>query len=252
MVPFTKVKKYYKPIDRLQEILKTPNDGLEKKVVDLTRYLTDITDVESEDIGITGSVLLNIHNPDLSDIDLVIYGKKASKKIKEAIKEAKNDGTPISALSEKRKDAWLEDRSKRFLLNKEDLIDIENKRWNYGFFKGTYFSIHPTRVDNEISEKYGDNVYHQIGLVEGRAKIADARESIYLPAVYRVKDSCLNSNVEVAKIISFESMFCDVFDKGEKIEFRGILEKVTGIDEGYQVIVGAAGFGGGFIKPNRG
>ncbi|MEE8355172.1 MAG: hypothetical protein V3S09_05030, partial [Candidatus Bathyarchaeia archaeon] len=63
------------------------------------------------------------------------------------------------------------------------LMEFAERRWNYGVYLGTYFSVHPVRADTEIVEEYGESTYASIGSVKGSATVADASEAIYLPAI---------------------------------------------------------------------
>jgi len=120
---------------------------------------------------------------------------------------------------------------------------------NYGVYYGTYFSVHPVRTDAEITEEYGDLRYTQAGPVEGGAVIEDSSESIYLPAIYRVSEVELKGLiVEVSEIASYEGLFCDMFEPGDVVEFRGALEHVTGRRSFDRVVVGSAGSLPGYIR----
>ena len=133
----------------------------------------------------------------------------------------------------------------KYRLSAEDLMRIAEKRWNYGYFEGTYFSIHPTRSDEEITETYGDNVYHRVGEITGKAVVSDSSESIYLPAVYKVADSESNS---ISEIVSFEGLYGSLFEKGDNIGYSGILEEVTGKKPHKRLIVGGASSPDSYIK----
>jgi predicted nucleotidyltransferase len=149
---------------------------------------------------------------------------------------------------------WSRSRSSRLNLDFEILMNIAERRWNYGIFEGTYFSIHPVKVDNEINERYGDYFYTQRGVVRGTASITDNSGSIYLPAIYQVDEVKIKPAMdnEIRQLVSYEGLFCNLFENGERVDFEGVLEKVTGNqEEYYRVVIGSSGFGGGFIAPTR-
>jgi predicted nucleotidyltransferase len=126
---------------------------------------------------------------------------------------------------------------------------VYQRRWNYGYFEGTYFSIHPTRKNEEITEKYSEYIYLQIGDVEGTATIKNVMESNYLPALYDVECSNLGSNYpEITRIVSYEGLYGNLFDIGDRIIFKGNLEHVTGKSDFHQVVIGGAGSKNGFVK----
>jgi predicted nucleotidyltransferase len=79
--------------------------------------------------------------------------------------------------------------------------------------------------------------------------VADVTESIYLPAIYRVMDSELEKHgTQISEIVSYEGIYGGLFAEGEKVEFRGILERYEGKEEGHRVVLGGAGSTGGYVK----
>ncbi len=247
-VPLGDVKHYYHPVERVESLIREgPSDPLEEKLLGLVGYLGERADAEGS-VGVTGSILTRSHNPAFSDMDLTVYGRGESLRVKEAILEARREGI-VRPHDRVEMEKWVRQRSEKLPLNEEELRRVASTRWNYGFYRGTYFSIHPTRTDAEITESYGDFIYHQMGEVKGTAVVADASESIYLPAVYKVTDSHLENRDEtITKIVSYEGIYGGLFTEGEKVEFTGILERYEGKEEGHRVVLGGAGSAGGYVK----
>ncbi len=242
-VPSSKVKKYYQPKNRLNTIKKNgAKDLLEEKLLRLAKILEETTDVEGS-LGVTGSILTRTHNPTFSDIDLTVYGLRESYRLIDAIKELKKTGE-IRGISEGERGEWVQNRIYKHGLSSEALIRIAEKRWNYGYFEETYFSVHPTRRDNEILETYGENMYNRVGVVSGSAVVTDSSESIFLPAIYAIEDS----NPEITEIVSFEGLYGSLFKAGEEIKYKGILEKVEGKNSHQRIIIGGAGSPDSYIK----
>jgi predicted nucleotidyltransferase len=155
----------------------------------------------------------------------------------------------VNPLSEEKQLQWLKNRTKRFPLTYKELKKIYSKRWNYGLIDGKYFSIHPIRKDTEITENYGDYYYSQKGEIKGTATITDISESNFLPAIYKINESELDkNNHEISRIVSYEGLYGGLFNEGEKVEFIGNLEHVTGKKEYYQAVIGGAGSKKGYIK----
>ena len=104
------------------------------------------------------------------------------------------------------------------------------------------------RTDDEILEEYGDRRYVQLGDVEGRAVVEDSAESIYLPATYEVEDVEAEEGADVSRLVSYEGLYCDMFDPGDIVEFSGVLERVVDGGEAYRVVVGGAGSKPSYIR----
>ena len=252
LVPHESVKTYYRPRSRLHSILaEEAEDALEQRLINLVALLSETSGLRYGDFGVTGSLLTGTHNPEFSDIDLTVYGYKASQRLKQTLIEAKEEGGAIRSYGRERMAEWSRSRSRMFPLSFEELMALAERRWNYGVFQETYFSVHPVRTDGEIKERYGDRVYQQRGVITGTAEISDSWESIYLPAVYNVEDVKTKAAVqaEIDEIVSYEGLFCDIFEEDERVEFRGTLEEVSADRNRYRIVIGGAGSGQGYIKP---
>jgi hypothetical protein len=244
------IREYYRPRERLQEILEEPRDDLEWMLNNLTTILRGLSGLDSGDLGVTGSLLTRSHNPAFSDMDITVYGLEASRRLKETILETRREESAIQPFSAAKKKVWSKSRASRFPLSVEELMEFAERRWNYGVFSDTYFSIHPVRTDDEITEEYGENIYEQRGEMEGVGVVSDTSESIYLPAIYGLEDVELEGSgpSDIERVVSFEGLFCDVFRSGERVEFRGILERVSGKENHHRVVIGGAGSRPSFIK----
>lgn len=247
-VPESRVKKYYHPRERLSTLVEQgAKDSLERKLCDLTNYFTDNSDLTLKDLGVTGSILTGTHNPDFSDIDLTVYGVNSSITAKNFLINSR-DKDVIASIEKNRRDDFLRNRSNRFHLSRKDLMAIFKRRWNFGIFRGTYFSIHPTRTDDEITESYGERTYYRRGVVTGTGIISDDTESLYLPSVYHLVQSSMENNILIKQLVSYEGIFSGVFYEGEEIEFRGVLEEVMGREKYNRVVIGGAGHPGGYAR----
>jgi len=247
-VPLRDVKRYYDPVERVDSLIREgPSDPLEEKLLGLAEYLGEHAGVEGR-IGVTGSILTRSHNPEFSDIDITVYGREEAQRVRGAVLGARKEGV-IRGRSEEEIERWVAQRAEKFPLSREELRGIAPRRWNYGFYRNTYVSVHPTRTDEEITESYGDYTYSQLGEVKGTAVVVDAAESIYLPAIYRVTDSKLEKReTHVSEIVSYEGIYGGLFTEGEKVEFSGILERYEGKEMGHRVVLGGAGSTGDYVK----
>lgn len=241
-VPKPNVKKYYNPRGKLSEInSRGAEDALEQKLLDLIAILGD-----QNSLGVTGSILTGTHNPIFSDIDLTVYGYDSSIRLIETLKNLKEESGPVKQVSVGEKETWVRNRGEKFPLSIDDLKRIADRRWNYGYIDDTYFSVHPTKTDEEITETYGDNTYHRKKIVKGTATVSKTRESIYLPAVYGVEDVDIHQNI--SEVVSFEGLYGSLFEVGERIEFRGVLEEIMGKNPRHRVLIGGASAPDCYIK----
>jgi predicted nucleotidyltransferase len=248
-VPREDVLRYYHPKERLDSILREgASDTLEEKLVSLVEFLKDETVVSTSDLGVTGSILTKTHNPSFSDIDLTLHGISATNTIKKVIKDIRRANSEFEPFNNRQISEWCSDRAKRFPLSFDDLKLIARRRWNYAYYKKTYVSFHPIRQDSEIDEVYGDLIYFPKGPVFGTASISNSNESAFLPAIYKIEETDTELDLDIKQLVSYEGMFSDIFRAGERVEFSGILEKVSGRDNFYQILIGGSGSKNSYIK----
>ena len=248
-VPREDVLKYYHPKERLNSILREgANDTLEEKLVSLVELLKDETGLSHSDLGVTGSILTKTHNPSFSDIDLTLHGISATNVVREVIRSIRKVNSELEPFDDRQISEWCSDRTKRFPLSFDDLKIIARRRWNYAYYKKTYVSFHPIRLDSEIDETYGDFIYFPKCPVSGTAIISNSNESVFLPAIYKVEETDIELDLDIKQLVSYEGMFSDIFRAGERVEFSGILEKVSGRDNFYSVLIGGSGSKDSYIK----
>jgi len=250
LIPQEYVKKYYLPEQRLPEILDAPRDPLEEEVRAFVCEIIACTGIAEKDFGVTGSILLGIHNPQFSDIDLLVYGLEDAQKVRAALKGGRS--ARIRPVTGEALEEWCDSIAKHFPLTREEARYLAGRRWNYGFFGDRYFSIHPIRKDEEIRENYGDRMYRERGMATIRAVVSDASESLFMPALYKVEEvGVIEGQVDtlpLKEVVSFEGLYRDVVDDGEEVEAKGKLESVN--ERYYRLVVGTTALKGeDYIKP---
>jgi len=259
-VPLNRILTHFKPEEKLSQLIQMEKpDDLQRKVIDLTNLISDESGVSLEFFGVTGSILLDIHQ-DFSDIDLIIYGKKNSESVKETLKQIyENQDFPIRRFDEERIREWCLSKARMYPLTYEEAARIFEKRWNRGIFRGTLFSVHPVKLEGENNEKYGDRIFKPEGMIKIEAAVSDASEADFLPSVYKVEDVRVIEGrkvEEISEVASYEGLYGGLAEKGERILCYGKLEKVidkrTG-EQYHRVLIGSKeAEGKDYIKPLMG
>jgi len=215
-VPLNFILKHFKPEERLKEIFESKDlDPLEVKVLDLVNYLSKEANVSIKNFGVTGSLLIKIHNLKFSDIDLVIYGKEEGRRLKEALMgKLEIPEEHLEALIGRRK------------LKPSIVKEVYKRRWNYRFFKGKFFSLHP--VKEEPDEYYGKKIYRPLGLAKVKALIEEDEDSLFLPHKYQIKvlNFLKGKEVQNLKELCLYDGFYSILEKGEEVICYGKLEEV--------------------------
>ncbi len=258
-VPRSDIKKHLLPEQRIEEILSNQLDELERETAELVTILSEESGVPTSAFGVTGSILLKIHNPIYSDIDLIVYGKDNSFKVRDSIKRLIEESTQFYRPSGKVLEEWARELIEVQPLSLKEAMILRGKdKWDRLFFKERQFSMHPVLREDETAERYGDRIYKGEGLVEIRAKVKNNEYSLFMPAVYEVEEvQILNGPAvdDIREVTSFESIYSDIADKGEWIRVFGKLEKVFDRRVGreyHRVVVGTfEASGRDYIKPER-
>jgi len=257
-VPLKYIIEHYKPEEKLAHLLQAPHlDPLQRKLMEFASLLSDESGVPPSFLGVTGSILLDIHRPEFSDMDLTVYGLENTLAIRGALKEAYSQGD--SAVQRLRNDAalktWCEHKAQRYPLTFNEALRIYERKWNIGIFRDTPFSIHPVKLEHEVKERYGDRIYQPMGPVTLRALVYENADCLFLPAVYGVRDAEIIEGPKVKdirEVISYEGLYDNLARPGETILVKGKLERVTEITIGqeyYRVLVGSPeGRGTEYIK----
>ncbi|MGB9135588.1 MAG: hypothetical protein WCC63_08445 [Candidatus Bathyarchaeia archaeon] len=254
-VPRERIVKRFEPERKLMELFKRLHpDSLQVKVVRLVSLLSRLSNVAAHDFGVTGSVLLSIHNPHFSDMDLTVYGAENSYAVKDALSEAfPSVRSGVRRFGEARLEEWYVKKTLNHPLTPSETRRVYERKWNMGVFEDTLFSIHPIMLEEELTEKYGDKTYCPVKMVTVRAVVSDSRDSIFLPAVYRVVEVEGEAGAEIKEVVSYEGLYDSLAEKGGEIEVRGKLEHVIDNRTGREysrVLVGSPeGRGREYIKP---
>ncbi len=256
-VPLDRISAHFKPEEKLSRLLRMEKmDDLQRKVIDLVNLISDESGVPIEFFGVTGSILLDIHQK-FSDIDLTIYGAKASKSVKETLKQIyEEQDSSIRRFDKERIREWCLNKARMYPLTYEEAARIFKRRWNRGLFRGTSFSIHPVKLEEEIDERYGDRIFKPQGMIKIEATVSDASEADFLPAVYRVEDVRVIEGEKVRdilEVVSFEGLYGGLAEEGERILSYGKLEEVTdrrAERQYHRVLIGSKeARGSDYIKP---
>ncbi|MDD1777258.1 MAG: hypothetical protein LUQ65_03745 [Candidatus Helarchaeota archaeon] len=231
-VPFESIKTYFSTKSKLKEILGLSKlDPLQSKLKSFVTVLSQLSGVPVAAFGITGSILLNIHNPEFSDLDVTIHGYEYALKVKQTMKKILVEGHPdLLPLNSEERKRWQQDKAKRFGMPEAAAAVMFSRKWNMGEYQKTRISLHPIRNLEEIYENYGDKTFVRKGDVEIQGTVSDDSEALFLPAKYKISDVKIKVGKKVEnlqEIVSYEGLFDSVAEKDEDIQARGQLELVT-------------------------
>ncbi len=226
--PFDKIEQVFVPKDRLVWLqnLKKP-DGLQKMALNLIDLISKESGVDCSDLGIHGSIALDMHAPE-SDIDFVVYGSNNFRVVENAIQRLVNENK-LSYIAGNR---------------------IEAARKFVGKYQGKIWMYNATKKPAEIKTQFGDYTYTPLAQLRFTATVCDDTETMYRPAIYRISNyqpqddqSELDLDKIPIQIVSNIGCYRNVARTGQQVKAAGTLEKAQNTKDGttfYQVVVGTA------------
>ncbi len=231
-VPLEYIAKHYKPEEKLTQIMKARRpDLLQKKLRSFVSIVAERSGVPVESFGITGSLLISIHRLTVSDLDVTVYGYKNSLAVKRALMDAYAvKSSKINRFEKADLTRWIRNKTHIHPLTFDEASLVYQRKWNLGVFDGTKFSVHPVKTEDEVNEEYADRVYESIGSVTVGAVVHQNSDSMFLPAVYEVREAKVIKGppaTDIEEVVSYEGLYGDIAEVGETILVRGKLEQVT-------------------------
>lgn len=244
-VPQKKVSEIMHPHNRLKEIMdhSHPNELL-GKVVKIANVFHDQAEIPYKKMGVSGSILPGLFDPEQSDIDFVVYGLKNHRKAVDTFAEMKTMGnSPLKGIGEEFWKKLYQKRIKDSSLSYEEFKWYENRKNNRGVIEGTLFDILATRDWDEIEGNYGEITYQPQGTVKIECTISDALAALDNPAIYKVEDVNIleGPKIHIAELASFTHTYAGQVQEKERVIAQGKLEKVTNEKSGkikYRLVVG--------------
>jgi predicted nucleotidyltransferase len=232
-VPLERIKKYYYPEDRLQEIFSTKDENLEwleRKVKVIAEVLHDHLKIPFKNMGITGSILWKGQTKK-SDIDFMIYGNKYSLQFNDQFPTIYDEFPRITPMDEHKTRRYVESMARKTGLPTSITKKyIAKKSW-LSVFDETNLSMLFSPTVNEIPFQYGDEFYTPKEQVEISCRISKADLGSAYPSIYNIRDCTFlgkqanDNSLPIERIMSFEGALTSYFKKDDRIVVRGLLEK---------------------------
>jgi predicted nucleotidyltransferase len=242
-IPRLMIKSFYKPEFKLAEMIRERKklNSIEDLALKLAFTLRDEANIPLNKIGISGSILLGLHNQ-FSDLDIMVYGYVNCLKVYEVLKTLRQ--LNILESCTKIIDKLYRFRSRETPIPFSVFRSIEEGKLLQGLFHGREYFIRLIKDYDEIDEKYGDRKYRNLGEIILKATITNDSESMFTPCKYIIDDVEIikGPHYPVKEITSFRGRFCEQAKIGNRVVVRGKLEEVKFKEEKYyRVVLGGKG-----------
>ncbi|MDC9724541.1 MAG: hypothetical protein PSN44_01285 [Gammaproteobacteria bacterium] len=238
-VEVTDIVEHHRPEDKLKDSLHSDaGDQIEHKLQQLIPILVR-NGADIKCLGLTGSMLID-QQSSKSDIDLVVYGRNAFQKTREAVRLAVAEGH-LQLLSLE----LMEDNFNRRAgeLNLDEFSWHDNRKFNKAAIDGTKFDIGMVCLAEELEHEHQQ--YQKQGRRQFITKVVDDHRAFDFPAVYLVDDEM------TPEVVSFTHTYVGQAKVGEVIEVSGAVECNVATGKSRLIIGSTREAEGEYIKVSR-
>lgn len=233
------IVKVRKPNQKLSELIVQPlPNGLHAAMLRVLKQVTESTSLTHENFGVFGSLLHGFYHPKFSDIDLIIYGKRQLKQLREYLDEAyRSQGSALR--NEFEIIRAVEGKNWRFInYSVKEFLWQQHRKLIYGLFKDEKSrrviktEFEPVKEWNEIRNEYFDIIrIKRLGWIRATVRVIDDSEASFMPAAYLVETLNFSTNAakveSIKRVISYVEEFRMQAFKDEVVYIEGNLEEVT-------------------------
>ncbi|WP_434731544.1 hypothetical protein WLZ34_01120 [Thermogladius sp. KZ2Tp1] len=236
------IERVYNPVLRARELLTRVRDRLEVVAASMTHALLQVAGLDS--LGVTGSVLPSIHNPETSDVDMVVYGWRDSASVIEFVSENKSLFQPFS---ETRLRSWAETNAEATSLTKSEVLKYY-RNYRRGVFHGTEYSIiYNSGVPGSLLNLPS---FKTMGIAAVQVDVEGGLDALNYPTTGRVtrwrQVEGATPPMDIREVMSFEATYIPLFYEGGRAVARGLLQ--CSDTAGYcRVLVGGQEYRGSVI-----
>jgi len=230
-----------KPEVKLNSLLEKNQSSADKLLVALREVMDLVTShskLSQRDFGVFGSILHGFHNPDFSDLDFIVYGRRNTQILRETLRGIYDSPTLHFANEFDGAMKWTEGRHWYFEdMSLEEFCGLSKSKMIYGIYRSPKakrnfkVEFEPVKEWTEINEKYDpDSRVRKIGWIRVIAEVLNDSDSFLMPSVYLIEVKKLlggSSLGPIDHIISFVEEFRGQAEVGEKVLVEGSLEEVS-------------------------
>lgn len=250
---YDQISEVRKPEDKLKSILKKDTkDELISTIRELMDIITQHSSLKSRDFGVFGSILHDFYHIKLSDIDLIIYGRKELKILQEVLQELYNkNNSCLRNEFESPNDEVFQKNWRYINYSLQEYIENNANKQIYAIMDSNVASreikieFEPVKKWNEIEDEYKDiERIISIDWIKARATIVDDKDSFFMQSIYDVDIEEIISGPKIdniTRIVNYLEEFRGQAQNNDKILVEGHLEKViTKKKEFYQITLSYA------------
>jgi predicted nucleotidyltransferase len=222
-------KEYYNSLSLKKELTK-----LELHSINFCKLLITDGSIPKDAIGISGSPMIGLDLAD-SDIDIIVYGTRASLEFQEKLKQILLAPNACRAYNLSEYKPHYEWRVGGSNISFKSFLKSEKRKLHQGKYYGIDFFIRYIKSPNDWKGTYYDYQFKNLGRIKVKANIIDSTNSIFTPCSYEIncikvlESKIIGNNIKLknlSEVSSFRGRFCEQAIEGESVLVEGKLEEV--------------------------
>lgn len=223
------------PDERLRELMEADGDPLVEAAAEVLCLVIDNSTLRLEDFGVFGSLAHGFHNPQYSDLDFIIYGRRELRELRTTLEELYVEGSLKNEF-----DNWTtRDPPAHWNFthySKEDYGRSQRQKHIYATHESKALGrtvkveFEPVRRWDAVNNEYEvTERIESLGRVEAVGEILSCDEAGFMPSLYPIKLKQIDAYIDhqdVLRVVSYVEEFRLQLKPGETAVIRGNLERV--------------------------
>lgn len=229
-VPRSMIRSVYDPrIGGCNICESRPAEGVLGDAAMFLNMLHERANVPLSAIGISGSILIGLHNPG-SDLDVSVFGMQSCRRVYQTLRGLL-DSRSVSELTPLDASGIAELYQQRVTDTQMEFVEFEKSERNkicQGIYRGRQYFIRFLKEPRESGELYGEFRYASWGRALVEARVIDDQDAIFTPCRYLLSDVKILEGPDIAphEIVSFRGRFCEQARTGEIVRAAGTIESI--------------------------
>ena len=228
-----------RPEERLRVMAnEPPKDELHDAMQRVLNKALRGSGLTTADFGVFGSMLHGFHHPKLSDIDLIVYGRKQNAKMRETLQTLYEDNTSGFRNEFETGKAMAGKRWRFNNLTVKEFIWHQKRKQIYGLFNDSKLGriikaeFEPVKSWSEIFSEYDPETrILRKDWVRIKASVTADEDAPFVPSVYRIEPlevlSGMKRALEAVRVVSYMEEFRSQAHKDETVFVEGNLEEIA-------------------------
>lgn len=237
-IDHTQAVQIRRPDEQLRQILKDPPENtLIDALLEVLDLVMDHSQLKSHQFGVFGSICHDFYHVDYSDLDLIVYGRRALKELQETLEDFYQQPTfPI----QNEFAVWdYRHSTKHWHFNNYSIQEYpfyELRKLIYAVIRSKRqkrpikIEFEPVKNWGEIQNEYPEQVrIERVGWIKAIAEVLDDRDAFNMESVYKIEILEILDGPkidDIIRILSFVEEFRGQVQKNEEILVEGNVEEV--------------------------